>query len=77
MKNLFKKMMLFAAAAMAFASCENDGINDVNTLPGIDVTINATTTEARSVFGELNGTTYPTLWEGTEEWNTLDRKSVV
>lgn len=68
MKNLFKKMMLFAAAAMAFASCENDGINDVNTLPGIDVTINATTTEARSVFGELNGTTYPTLWEGTEEW---------
>ena len=63
--------MLFAAAAMAFASCSNDGINDVNTLPGVEVTINATTTEARSVFGELDGTTYPTLWEGTEEWNTI------
>ena len=71
MKNLFKKTMLFAAAAMAFASCSNDGINDVNTLPGVEVTINATTTEARSVFGELDGTTYPTLWEGTEEWNTF------
>ena len=71
MKNLFKKTMLFAAAAMAFASCSNDGINDVATLPGVEVTINATTTEARSVFGELDGTTYPTLWEGTEEWNTF------
>lgn len=71
MKNLFKKMMLFAAAAMAFASCSNDGIKDeVNTVSGIEVTINATTTEARSVFGDYNSTDeiYPTLWSGNESW---------
>lgn len=71
MKNLFKKTMLFAAAAMAFVSCSNDGINDVTTLPGVEVTINATTSESRSAFGEPDGTTYPTLWEGTEEWSTF------
>lgn len=70
MKNLFKKTMLFAAAAMAFVSCEND-TTDVTTLPGVEVTINATTSESRSAFGEPDGTTYPTLWEGTEEWSTF------
>lgn len=70
MKNLFKKTMLFAAAAMAFVSCENDNTNDVNTLPGIDVTVNATVEGTKSHFGDYNATdkTYPTLWDGTEEW---------
>ena len=69
MKNLFKKTMLFAAAAMAFVSCEND-TTDVNTLPGIDVTVNATVEGTKSHFGDYNATdkTYPTLWDGTEEW---------
>ena len=69
MKNLFKKTMLFAAAAMAFVSCEND-TTDVNTLPGVDVTINATTEGTKSHFGDYNATdkTYPTLWDGTEKW---------
>lgn len=69
MKNLFKKTMLFAAAAMAFVSCEND-TTDVNTLPGIDVTVNATVEGTKSHFGDYNATdkTYPTLWDGTEDW---------
>ena len=69
MKNLFKKTMLFAAAAMAFVSCEND-TTDVNTLPGIDVTVNATVEGTKSHFGDYNATdkTYPTVWDGTEDW---------
>ena len=71
MKNLFKKVMLFAAAAMAFASCQNDGINDETITTGVEVTVNATTSDvSRSVFGDYNATdkTYPTLWSGEESW---------
>ena len=71
MKNLFKKVMLFAAAAMAFASCENDGLTTETILPGVDVTVNATLDEAtKSHFGDYNSTdnTYPTLWSGNEDW---------
>ena len=73
MKNLFKKTMLFAAAAMAFVSCSNDDTNDVNLTPGVEVSINATTTDtevSRSAFGDYNATdkTYPTFWSGTEKW---------
>ena len=71
MKKLFKKVMLFAAAAMAFASCQNDGINDeVNANLGVEVTLNTTTTDVRSAFGDYNSTdkTYPTLWAGNEAW---------
>ena len=70
MKNLFKKTMLFAAAAMAFVSCSNDNTNDVITAPGVEVSICATTSAARSAFDEPTDGTYPTLWEGNEEWNT-------
>ncbi len=72
MKKLFKKVMLFAAAAMAFASCQNDGINDdVNTFSGVEVEVNTTTTDVRSAFGDYNSTdkTYPTLWAGNEAWH--------
>lgn len=68
MKKIFTKLMLLAVAATALASCAIDDTNDVATLPGVEVSINATTADARSAFGELNGTTYPTLWEGNEEW---------
>ncbi|MBE6211978.1 MAG: hypothetical protein E7129_02425 [Rikenellaceae bacterium] len=69
MKKIFTKLMLLAVAATALASCAIDDTNDVATLPGVEVSINATTTDvSRSAFGELNGTTYPTLWEGNEEW---------
>ena len=72
MKNLLKKAMLFAAAAMAFVSCQNDAFGDENVqVPGFEVSVNATTSEvARSAFGDYNSTdkTYPTLWEGNEAW---------
>ena len=72
MKNLFKKAMLFAAAAMAFVSCQNDTFGDETiNVPGFEVSVNATTSEvARSEFGDYNSTdkTFPTLWEGTEKW---------
>ncbi|MBR4849493.1 MAG: hypothetical protein IKV09_01025 [Alistipes sp.] len=70
MKNLFKKTMLFAAAAMAFVSCSNDNTNDVITTPGVEVSICATTNAARSAFGEPTDGTYPTFWEENDEWNT-------
>ena len=68
MKNLFKKSMLFAAAAMAFVSCSNDATEDVFNGPSFEVEVNAVTTDSRSAFGELNGDKYPTLWEGNESW---------
>jgi len=68
MKNLFKKSMLFAAAAMAFVSCSNDATEDVINGPSFKVEVNAVTTDSRSAFGELNGDKYPTLWEGNESW---------
>ena len=68
MKNLFKKSMLFAAAAMAFVSCSNDATEDVINGPSFEVEVNAVTTDSRSAFGELNGDKYPTLWEGNESW---------
>ena len=72
MKNLLKKAMLFAAAAMAFVSCQNDTTGDETIkVPGFEVSVNATTSEvARSAFGDYNSTdkTYPTFWEGNEAW---------
>ena len=71
MKKIFTKLMLLAVAATALASCAIDDTNDVNTLPGVEVSINATTTDvSRSVFGDYNSTSkkFPTLWEGTEKW---------
>ena len=72
MKNLLKKAMLFAAAAMAFVSCQNDTTGDETIkVPGFEVSVNATTSDvARSAFGDYNSTdkTYPTFWEGNEAW---------
>ena len=70
MKNLFKKTLLFAAAAFTFASCSNDATEDI-VKPGFKVSINANTCDVtRSAFGDYNSTekTYPTLWEGNENW---------
>lgn len=71
MKKIFTKLMLLAVAATALASCAIDDTNDVATLPGVEVSINATTAEVtKSHFGDFNATdnTYPTLWDGTEKW---------
>lgn len=69
MNNLFSKIMFIAVAAMAFASCSNDEIYVAPETEGFEVSINANTTDTtRSAFGEYNGKTYPTLWEGNEKW---------
>ena len=71
MKNLFSKIMFFAVAAMAFASCSNDEIYVAPETEGFEVSINANTTDTtRSAFGDYNeaNKTYPTLWEGNETW---------
>lgn len=56
-----KSLMLFAAAAMAFAGCSKDDgtTNDM----GVKVRFTAGTDQTRTAFGEPNGTTYPTLWQ--------------
>ena len=63
--------MFVAVAAMAFASCSNDEIYVTPETEGFEVSINANTTDTtRSAFGDYNADskTYPTLWEGNEEW---------
>ena len=67
MKKMIKNLMLVAVAAMAFVGCQND--NDE-----MNVTVKKTVFEftanieetTRSYFGEKEGDTYPTLWEGNE-----------
>lgn len=56
-----KSLMLFAAAAMAFAGCSKDDgtTNDM----GMKVRFTAGTDQTRTAFGEPDGTTYPTLWQ--------------
>ena len=66
MKNLFKSMMAIAVAAMSFTACSNDLTEDVTPSQEFTVQINAVSPETRTVFGDLDGNSYPTLWEGTE-----------
>ncbi len=68
MKNLFKSLMLIAVAAMASTSCSTEQTEDLAPIYKFSVSANAVTGEvSRSTFGEPNGTSYPTLWEGNEE----------
>lgn len=60
MKNIFKSILVLAAAAATFASCQNeafveqDNLKTVNFLAGEIVT--------RTAFSTPSGTIYPTLW---------------
>ncbi len=56
-----KSLMLFAAAAMAFAGCSKDDgtTNDM----GVKVRFTAGADQTRTTFGDPDGTTYPTLWQ--------------
>ena len=71
MKNLFKKMMLVAVAAMAFTACSQD-VNEVNNVEKKTVISGVLTIEnddTRSVFLEKeneNQTFYQSAWEGNE-----------
>ena len=68
MKNLFKKMMLVAVAAMAFVACQNEP-EDINvTAKQVTVNISGDLVDTRSYFGEYDETakTYPSKWAGGE-----------
>ena len=68
MKNLFKKMMLVAVAAMAFVACQNEP-EDINvTAKQVTVNISGDLVDTRSYFGEPDETakTYPSKWAGGE-----------
>ena len=69
MKNLFKKMMLVAVAAMAFVACQNEP-EDINvTAKQVTVNISGDLVDTRSYFGEPDETakTYPSKWAGGEK----------
>lgn len=60
-------MMAIAVAAMSFTACSNDLTEDVTPSQEFTVQINAVSPETRTVFGDLDGNSYPTLWQGTEK----------
>ena len=68
MKNLFKNLMLVAVAAMAFTACEENQpeTNVENKGEGTTYTIEVSLDDTRSAFGELDGDSFPSYWEGTE-----------
>lgn len=69
MKNLFKSIMIVAAAAMSFASCSNNFTEEVVSGEKIEINVNATNDEiTRSAFGEPSEGSYPTLWDGKEKF---------
>ena len=68
MKNLFKNLMLVAVAAMAFTACTetNDEVNAVAKRTVFEFTADFGT-DTRSYFGEKEGDSYPSFWEGGEQ----------
>ena len=67
MKNLFKSMMAIAVAAMSFTACSTDVTEDIAPVEKFTVKINAVSPESRTVFGDIDGSKYPTLWVGNEK----------
>ena len=69
MKNLFKNLMLVAVAAMAFTACEEKQTetNVDNKGEGTTYTIEVSLDDTRSAFGELDGNSFPSYWEGNED----------
>ena len=71
MKNLFKKMMLVAVAAMAFVACSQDNDEINATVKKTDVVFNASIEDVtRAYFGDEQGTEgnkwFPSYWSGNE-----------
>lgn len=66
MKKYFLPAMFIAAAAIAFNSCS---IEEIDNVPvegeGTVFNITATVPQTKTVFGELNGSAYPTKWTNT------------
>lgn len=64
MKNVFKTIVLFAAAATALTACvKNDAVKE----NGTQVSFTATSASTRSTFGTPTGDTYPTLWTNGQQ----------
>ena len=64
MKNLYKSLLVIAAAALTTVSCQKNELPIEKAEGGI-VNFNASVLETKTVFGTPSGNSYPTLW--TEE----------
>lgn len=64
MKNLYKSVLVIAAAALTFASCQKETLPEQSTLKTVNFV--AQTLETKTAFGTPSGTTYPTLWTATD-----------
>ena len=63
MKKIFNSILVIAAAAAVFASCQKNEV-----VPSTTKTVNftATTVDTKAVFGTPEGLTYPTLWTSND-----------
>lgn len=64
MKNLYKSVLVIAAAALTFASCQKETLPEQSTLKTVNFV--AQTLETKTAFGTPSGTTYPTLWTSND-----------
>ncbi len=68
MKKGIKSLMLIAAAAMTFASCQKEDKAQVNNGEGtVKVNFTSVADGTKTYFGDRITDKYPTLWEGTEQ----------
>ena len=63
MKKIFNSILVIAAAAAVFASCQKNEV-----VPSTTKTVNftATTVDTKAAFGTPDGTSYPTLWTSND-----------
>lgn len=63
MKKIFNSILVIAAAAAVFASCQKNEV-----VPSTTKTVNftATTVDTKAAFGTPEGLTYPTLWTSND-----------
>lgn len=77
MKKFFKMMMFIVVATMAFAACSQYEDENIVSKPTVKVNVTMTIDESRTSFGEPDGNSYPTEWDGDEEMKySLNLKSV-
>ncbi len=67
MKKIFKAFLLIAAPAMAVLSCAKENVEPAKKGETQTVTFSATAPVTKTVFGEKDGDSYPTLWTVNEQ----------
>ncbi len=67
MKKFFKMMMFIVAATMAFAACSQYEDENIVSKPTVKVNVSMVLDATRTSFGEPNGNSYPTKWDGDEK----------